>query len=125
MKKLLLLVLLFTTVANAQSKKKKRQAEEKAAMEIMTNLKQHVQFLADDKLEGRRTGTKGEQLAYQYLVQQYTQMGLEPKGKEGYLQSFEINEGKQIDPSSSLESMTKHWTYIQIFSHWPIAPKKA
>ncbi len=102
MKKLLLLVLLFTTVANAQSKKKKRQAEEKAAMEIMTNLKQHVQFLADDKLEGRRTGTKGEQLAYQYLVQQYTQMGLEPKGKDGYLQSFEINEGKQIDPSSSL-----------------------
>ncbi len=102
MKKLLLLVLLFTTVANAQSKKKKRQAEEKAAMEIMTNLKQHVQYLADDKLEGRRTGTKGEQLAYQYLVQQYTQMGLEPKGKDGYLQTFEINEGKQIDPGTSL-----------------------
>ncbi|HQR92433.1 MAG: hypothetical protein B7Y15_00080 [Bacteroidetes bacterium 24-39-8] len=102
MKKLLLIVLLFTTLANAQSKKKKRLAEEKAAMEIMTNLKQHVQYLADDALEGRRTGTKGEQLAQQYLVQQYTQMGLEPKGKEGYLQIFEINEGKQIDPSSSL-----------------------
>lgn len=101
MKKLLLIVLLFTTIANAQSKKKKRLAEEKAAMEIMTNLKQHVQYLADDKLEGRRTGTKGEQLAQQYLVQQYTQMGLEPKGKEGYLQTFEINEGKQVDASSS------------------------
>ena len=101
MKKLLLFILLFTTIANAQSKKKKRLAEEKAAMEIMTNLKQHVQYLADDKLEGRRTGTKGEQLAQQYLVQQYTQMGLEPKGKEGYLQTFEINEGKQVDASSS------------------------
>lgn len=101
MKKLLLLVLLFTSFANAQSKKKKRLAEEKAAMEIMTNLKQHVQYLADDKLEGRRTGTKGEQLAQQYLVLQYTQMGLEPKGKEGYLQTFEINEGKQVDVSSS------------------------
>lgn len=94
--------MLFTTIANAQSKKKKRLAEEKAAMEIMTNLKQHVQYLADDKLEGRRTGTKGEQLAKEYLVQQYTQMGLEPKGKDGYLQTFEINEGKQIDASSSL-----------------------
>ena len=101
MKKLLLFILLFTTIANAQSKKKKRLAEEKAAMEIMTNLKQHVQYLADDKLEGRRTGTKGEQLAQQYLVQQYTQMGLEPKGKEGYLQTFENNEGKQVDASSS------------------------
>jgi hypothetical protein len=102
MKKLLLFVLLFTTLANAQSKKKKRLAEEKAATEIITNLKLHVQYLADDKLEGRRTGTKGEQLAQQYLVQQYIQMGLEPKGKDGYLQTFEINEGKQIDPSTSL-----------------------
>ncbi len=102
MKKLLLIVLLFSTLANAQSKKKKRLAEEKAAMEIMTNLKQHVQYLADDQLEGRRTGTKGEQLAKEYLVKQYTQMGLEPKGKDGYLQTFEINEGKQIDASSSL-----------------------
>jgi len=102
MKKLLLFVLLFTTLANAQSKKKKRLAQEKAATEIMTNLKLHVQYLADDKLEGRRTGTKGEQLAQQYLVQQYIQMGLEPKGKDGYLQTFEINEGKQIDPNTSL-----------------------
>jgi len=77
-------------------------AEEKAATEIITNLKLHVQYLADDKLEGRRTGTKGEQLAQQYLVQQYIQMGLEPKGKDGYLQTFEINEGKQIDPNTSL-----------------------
>ena len=30
------------------------------------NLKAHVEYLADDKLEGRRTGTKGEELAMQY-----------------------------------------------------------
>ena len=102
MKKLLLFVFLFTSLANAQSKKKKRLAEDIAAMEIRTNLMQHAQYLADDKLEGRRTGTKGAQLAQEYLVHQYTQMGLEPKGKEGFLQTFEINEGKQIDLSTSL-----------------------
>jgi hypothetical protein len=102
MKKLLLVVLLFTTVANAQSKRKKRIAEEKANQELVANLQSHVKYLADDKLEGRRTGTKGEQLALAYIVQQYQQIGLQPKGKDGYVQTFEINEGKQITGATSL-----------------------
>ena len=102
MKKLLLVVLLFTTVAQAQSKRKKRLAEEKASMELVANLKLHIQYLADDKLEGRRTGTKGEQLALNYIVQQYQQIGLQPKGKEGYVQTFEINEGKKITTATNL-----------------------
>ena len=102
MKKLLLVVLLFTTVAQAQSKRKKRLAEEKASMELVANLKLHIQYLADDKLEGRRTGTKGEQLALNYIVQQYQQIGLQPKGKEGYVQTFEINEGKKITAATNL-----------------------
>lgn len=102
MKKLLLVVLLFTTVANAQSKRKKRIAEGKANQELVANLQAHVKYLADDKLEGRRTGTRGEQLALAYIVQQYQQIGLQPKGKEGYVQTFEINEGKQITSATSL-----------------------
>lgn len=102
MKKLLLVVLLFSTLANAQSKRKKRIAEEKAAQELVANLQAHVKYLADDKLEGRRTGTRGEQLALAYIVQQYQQIGLQPKGKDGYIQTFEINEGKQITSATSL-----------------------
>lgn len=102
MKKLLLVVLLFSTLANAQSKRKKRLAEEKASQELVANLQAHVKYLADDKLEGRRTGTKGEQLALAYIVQQYQQIGLQPKGKDGYVQTFEINEGKQITSATSL-----------------------
>jgi aminopeptidase YwaD len=65
------------------------------------NLKAHVMFLADDKLEGRRTGTKGEELAYQYIQTQFEKGGLQPKGENGsYLQRFEINEGRQILPAS-------------------------
>ncbi|MEI6088099.1 MAG: M28 family peptidase [Bacteroidota bacterium] len=102
MKKLLLVVLLFSTVAHAQSKRKKRLAEEKASMELVANLKSHIQYLADDKLEGRRTGTKGEQLALAYIVEQYQKIGLQPKGKEGYVQTFEINEGKKFTTETFL-----------------------
>lgn len=66
-------------------------------------LKAHTAFLADDRLEGRRTGTKGEALAYQYIVEQFTKYGLSPKGTNGsWLQPFTINEGKQISSSTHL-----------------------
>jgi hypothetical protein len=61
------------------------------------NLKAHIQYLADDKLEGRRTGTKGEELAMQYIISQFKEIGLEPKGTEYYPQSFPVNDGKQMD----------------------------
>lgn len=84
----------------AQGKKKQRLAEEKENAILIANLQKHVQYLADDKLEGRRTGTKGELLAMEYLVEQYNQMGLESKGSSGYIQEFTINEGKQVDTST-------------------------
>ncbi|MEO7530564.1 MAG: M28 family peptidase [Sediminibacterium sp.] len=103
MKKLLPVLLLVPVLSYSQSKKKKRQLEEKANAELVTNLSNHVKYLADDKLEGRRTGSKGEELAMQYIINQYTLMGLEPKGTNGYVQEFEINEGKQIDAVTALK----------------------
>lgn len=102
MKKVLLLLLLVPVLTWSQSKRKKRIAEEKANAVLVASLKTHVQYLADDKLEGRLTGSKGEELAMQYLIQQYQQMGIEAKGSNGYVQEFEINEGKQIDAATQL-----------------------
>ena len=34
---------------------------------IIANLKAHIGYLADDKLEGRRAGTEGEKLAGEYI----------------------------------------------------------
>jgi aminopeptidase YwaD len=67
---------------------------------LLTNLKSHIYFLADDKLEGRQAGTQGEQLAMQYIADQYKAIGLEPKGTDGFIQQFEINEGKQVTAAS-------------------------
>jgi len=74
----------------------------KADEQTLENLKLHIQYLADDKLEGRRTGTNGEKMAMEYISNQFKSIGLLPKGSKGYYQPFEINEGKQIDDSTML-----------------------
>jgi len=88
----------------AQSKKKRLKAqqlaEQKANAELINNLKQHISILASDSLEGRRTGTRGELLAMDYLVKQYTIAGIDAKGTNGYVQEFEINEGKKVADNS-------------------------
>lgn len=103
MKKFLLVLVLIPLLSYSQSKKKKRLAEEKANAELVANIKAHIQYLADDKLEGRMTGSKGEELALQYIVEQYKQMGLEPQGTKDYVQEFTIDLGKQIDASTILK----------------------
>ena len=96
MKRFSWLFLLISTVSSAQKLKK-------ADKLVLTGLQTHISFLADDKLEGRRTGTAGEKLAYEYISSQFAANGLMVKGDNGtYIQDFEVNEGKQINPSTQL-----------------------
>jgi len=46
-------------------------------------MKAHLEFLADDALEGRRPGTRGGQLAARYIAAQFERLGLEPAGDSG------------------------------------------
>ncbi len=103
MKQCILFVFFIPLLLFGQSKKKKLLiAEQQANAALTNNLKSHIQYLADEKLEGRRAGTKGEELAMQYIISQYQLAGLEPKGSDGYIQAFAFDEGKQIDPLSHL-----------------------
>jgi aminopeptidase YwaD len=73
----------------------------KADRAIQSNLHAHISYLADDKLEGRRAGTKGEQLASDYISSQFAKAGLQPKGdNNGWLQTFDIYDGKQVNSST-------------------------
>jgi aminopeptidase YwaD len=119
MKKFLLLLALLPVLLFAQSKKKKRLAAEKANAELLINLRNHVQFLSDDRLEGRRSGTPGEMLALEYLRKQYQDIGLEPAGSEGYVQAFPIYEGRQVDAASYLEVDGKKLTLTK--DYFPLA----
>lgn len=73
----------------------------KADKAVIKDIQSHITFLADDKLEGRRAGTKGEQLASEYISRQFAAAGLQPKGEDGgWLQPFDINDGKEVKPAS-------------------------
>lgn len=55
---------------------------------VTQKLKNHISILASDAFEGRETGTNGERLAFDYMIAQFRDIGLEPKGEEHYLQPF-------------------------------------
>jgi Zn-dependent M28 family amino/carboxypeptidase len=95
MKRLLFPILLLLSLISFSQKLKK------ADKQLMANLKTHVAYLADDKLEGRRTGTSGEKLAYEYIISAFEKYKIEPKGENNsYLQAFEVNDGKSISAST-------------------------
>ncbi|TBR20294.1 MAG: M20/M25/M40 family metallo-hydrolase [Chitinophagaceae bacterium] len=78
------------------------QTNSSANRKTISNLKEHISYLASDSLEGRRAGTKGEALAQQYIITQFKKIGLEPKGADGFYQPFSIYGGKQINRSTYL-----------------------
>ena len=46
-------------------------------------MRAHLEFLADDALEGRAPGTRGGELAARYIAAQFRRLGLEPAGDSG------------------------------------------
>ena len=87
--RLILPLLFLVSTVSAQKLKKDDRL-------TLANLKKHISYLADDKLEGRRAGSAGEKLAMEYISGQFRTLGVLPKGTNGFYQAFEINEGKQI-----------------------------
>lgn len=67
-------------------------------------IKEDVSFLAGDKLEGRETGTKGEQEAATYIAKRFKEIGVEPKGIKGFLQVFTFK--PKTDPHQEVKYST-------------------
>jgi hypothetical protein len=63
-------------------------------------IKGDVVFLADDTLEGRETGSIGEQAAAAYIVERFNEIGLQPKGTEAFYQTFTFK--PKTDPHSEV-----------------------
>ena len=63
----------------------------------------HVEFLCRPQLGGRLTGTKGEQLATNYVALNFETYGLLPAGdNDTYFQEFELTSGISAGPNNSL-----------------------
>ena len=61
-----------------------------------------VKVLADDRFEGRETGSRGERQAQEYLVEQLKQLGVAPAGSDGYFQPVKLRSREVIEAESSL-----------------------
>ncbi|MFN0082888.1 MAG: hypothetical protein ACKVOM_10260, partial [Ferruginibacter sp.] len=80
------------------------QAQQKSSNDasVIASLKKNIHYLANDRLEGRRTGTTGEKLAYEFIQAEFKKAGLRTFATDKkYVQPFEVKEGKQISPSTS------------------------
>ena len=94
--RLLIVFLLIATIASAQKTRK-------ADKETLKYLKENIEYLSSDKLEGRRAGTTGESLAADFIANKFKEIGLLPKGAEdSYFQPFSISDGRQILPDTYL-----------------------
>jgi Zn-dependent M28 family amino/carboxypeptidase len=80
----------------------------------------HLEFLANDLLEGRKPGTRGGELAALYLQTQFERLHLEPAGDSGtYYHKVPII---SLTPSPNLTvssgSMTSALTYMKDYMLW-------
>ncbi len=62
----------------------------------------HVEFLADDSLLGRDTGSAGYRKAAEYVADEFKKAGLEPAGTHGFMQTVSFERRKIDEPRSSL-----------------------
>jgi Zn-dependent M28 family amino/carboxypeptidase len=62
----------------------------------------HIKVLADDKLEGRDTGSRGERAAQAYAVEQLKNAGAEPAGVNGFYQPVKFVSRQIVEKDCSL-----------------------
>ena len=78
---------------------------------------EHVRFLANDLLEGRAPGTRGGDIAANYIAAQFALYGLKPAGDNGtFLQKVDFVGSKSLPSTTASlvpahgEAMTLKWT---------------
>lgn len=69
------------------------------------SIQDDVIFLSDDALEGRQTGTDGEQKAAEYIAKRFQDLGLEAKGTDGFYQAFSFK--PKTDPHQEVNYTVK------------------
>ncbi len=63
---------------------------------------QRVQYLADDKMEGRLTGSEGYRKAAEYVAGEFKKYGLAPAGTNGYFQPVKFDVQRVIAAESKV-----------------------
>jgi hypothetical protein len=69
--------------------------------EALKRVSLDIETLASKEMAGRQPGKPGIQLAEDYLVNQYTEIGLKPLKNGTYLQRFEVSRRSRIDEENT------------------------
>ena len=64
-------------------------------------MRAHIEFLADDALEGRETGTRGHEIAANYVASRFRALGLSTANKDGWFQKVPFAGGLLDEAKSS------------------------
>ncbi len=70
---------------------------------VIERLKEDIEILASEEMEGREAGTRGERKAAAFIKERMQQIGLQPVFKDSYLQEFEFFKGYEYCESSFLK----------------------
>ena len=66
-------------------------------------IREHIRRMAGSEMEGRLTGTRGEQLATAYVAKWLRNIGMEPAGDNGtFFQPFRFTSGVSLGPKNKL-----------------------
>lgn len=67
------------------------------------NIEAHMRYLSDDKLQGRKPGSPGFEMAAQYVEEQFKKLGLKPAGQNGtFRQAVPLRKAQVREEASSL-----------------------
>lgn len=70
---------------------------------IARNIEKHIKYLASDELEGRGTGSAGEELSAQYVEKHFKEFGLEPMDDNtSYRQFIDVPSLRMAQTNTSL-----------------------
>src|SRR5213594_2806990 len=99
--KFIVLSLLLSTIAiTVFSQQTIRNARPSQISE--SQLRAHIKFLSDDRLEGRGTGARGGELAALYIAEEFEALGLKGAGPKGSFWQPVSLVGVKADPKTEL-----------------------
>ena len=97
------------TLSACNTSGSKSEVTEQAVVADAQRIKSHLQFLADDLLEGRDTGSRGHEIASLYIAGEFAKYGLSPAGdNDTYMQRVNFRQAflDQSSPKLSLTTTT-------------------
>jgi aminopeptidase YwaD len=80
-------------------------------------IKRHVNFLASDKLQGRRAGTPQADDAAKYIAAEFRRYGLQPMSSAGFLQPFTFVSGVKLGTQNRFEISNRRFGRVLQSEH--------